>query len=344
MSEVIPPYNRPPSSDRSQIPPPLPPLPPPDIVLSSEQKRVLNIVERGENVFFTGSAGIGGRGSSQLAITASTGIAGVNIGGTTIHSWAGIGLGQEGAKKLAGKFLGQPKLENVRDRWRSVQTLIIDESFVNMLNLLRWGNLTKEVIQAFKSLARPVHYTDGIDPTELYPTRAEVERANWSRLEALSGATCRYEATDTPGIDSYGIRVTIPQMERVLDRLVSPRSIQLKVRWRPSNANQDLKNLVQGHLVNGSVGQVVRFSTPQEASRNKTEVGTEEGAKGNKAEALQEVERYSDARWPVVRFTNGRELLCVPADFTVHNANGEMEARRRQVHRQVSFQNSHLDN
>jgi len=52
----------------------------------------------------------------------------VNINGTTIHSWAGIGLGQEDAKKLAGKFLGQPKFAAVRDRWRGVATLIIDES------------------------------------------------------------------------------------------------------------------------------------------------------------------------------------------------------------------------
>lgn len=44
-----------------------------------------------------------------------------------MHSWAGIGLGLEDAKKLGGKFLGQPKFERVRQRWQSVQTLIIDE-------------------------------------------------------------------------------------------------------------------------------------------------------------------------------------------------------------------------
>ncbi|KAL4068373.1 ATP-dependent DNA helicase PIF1 [Scleroderma yunnanense] len=402
----------------TQTPPPLSPSP--AIILSPEQQKVLTKVERGENVFFTGSAGTGksvllreiirvrgGRGNVRLAITASTGIAGVNISGTTIHSWAGIGLGQEDAKKLAGKFLGQPKFERVRDRWRDVKTLIIDEismidgvlfdkleyiarilrnddspfggiqlvisgdfcqlppvpdrdkngvtvpalfafeatswkrciprpmvltkvfrqkeqAFVDMLNLLRWGNLDNEVIRTFKSLARPVHYTDGIGPTELYPTRAEVERANTWKLDALDGAGSRYDATDTPGIDSYGERVTIMQMERLLDRLVAPRSVLLKVGAQVML----IKNLVQGHLVNGSVGQVVGFSTPQEASRNSTDIGTEEGMKGNKAEAMT---RYSDAKWPVVRFTNGRELLCVPADFTVNNAIGEMEARRRQV-------------
>lgn len=65
--------------------------------------------------------------SSVIGITASTGIASVNIGGTTVHSWAGIGLGVEPAKKLAGMVMGQPKLRKVFDRWRETDALIIDE-------------------------------------------------------------------------------------------------------------------------------------------------------------------------------------------------------------------------
>jgi hypothetical protein len=66
--------------------------------------------------------------SQSLAITASTGIASVNIGGTTLHSWAGIGLGKEPEKRLADMIMFQPKYERVRKRWQNVQTLIIDES------------------------------------------------------------------------------------------------------------------------------------------------------------------------------------------------------------------------
>lgn len=64
----------------------------------------------------------------QLAITASTGIASVNIGGTTLHSWAGIGLGKEPAEKLVGKIAGNKNLSTIARRWRTVRTLIIDES------------------------------------------------------------------------------------------------------------------------------------------------------------------------------------------------------------------------
>ena len=65
--------------------------------------------------------------SATLGITASTGIASVNIGGATLHSWAGIGLGQEPVKNYVGKFFGQKKFKNVLDRWRVVKTLIVDE-------------------------------------------------------------------------------------------------------------------------------------------------------------------------------------------------------------------------
>lgn len=77
---------------------------------------------------------LGGSASLTLGITASTGIAAVNIGGTTLHSWAGIGLGQETANNLAGKFLGQEKFAKVLERWREVQTLVIDESMLDSIS------------------------------------------------------------------------------------------------------------------------------------------------------------------------------------------------------------------
>jgi ATP-dependent DNA helicase PIF1 len=66
--------------------------------------------------------------SSALAITATTGIAAINIGGVTLHSWAGIKLGDEPVKNFIGKVLHQPVFELVLKRWRKVDTLIIDES------------------------------------------------------------------------------------------------------------------------------------------------------------------------------------------------------------------------
>lgn len=79
------------------------------VTLSAEQRQVLHmVVEQGKSVFFTGPAGTGksvlmraiiqelkvkyGRESSRVAVTASTGLAACNIGGVTLHSFAGKSL------------------------------------------------------------------------------------------------------------------------------------------------------------------------------------------------------------------------------------------------------------
>jgi hypothetical protein len=96
------------------------------------------------------------------------------------------------------------------------------------------------------------------------------------------------------------------------------------------------QNLVQGELVNGSVGRVIAFSTSKEALKNHTEIARTDNVRGESARSNDwsnpcDPVIQSDRVWPVVRFTNGRTMLCVPAEFTVNNAQGEMEARRDQV-------------
>ena len=129
------------------------------IVLSSEQQEILRLVTEGKNIFFTGSAGtlplvrstwrhhsslsMSGTGKSVLlkeilkslrkkyarspdaiAVTASTGIAACNIGGVTLHSFAGIGLGEGTAENLANRIKKNRKSSG---RWMRTQVLIIDE-------------------------------------------------------------------------------------------------------------------------------------------------------------------------------------------------------------------------
>jgi ATP-dependent DNA helicase PIF1 len=69
--------------------------------LSDEQARVVAAVMGGKSLFFTGSAGTGKSmvlgalkrtlPSSSTAFTATTGVAAVAMGGSTLHSWAGMG-------------------------------------------------------------------------------------------------------------------------------------------------------------------------------------------------------------------------------------------------------------
>ncbi|KAF9455001.1 hypothetical protein P691DRAFT_9274 [Macrolepiota fuliginosa MF-IS2] len=48
-----------------------------------------------------------------------------------------------------------------------------DQTFANMLNEMRYGKMQESTVKIFQSLARNVTYNDGIEPSELYPTRNE---------------------------------------------------------------------------------------------------------------------------------------------------------------------------
>ncbi|KAK7064560.1 P-loop containing nucleoside triphosphate hydrolase protein [Favolaschia claudopus] len=193
-----------------------------------------------------------------------------------------------------------------------------DQTFVNLLNAMRFGKM--ENLEPFRALARTVEYTDGIKPTELLSRRDEVDRVNITRLNDLPGNCETYQAHDMAGLNSKNERISTQQMDKLLERLVVPKSIGLKVML--------VKNLSQGRLVNGSTGQVVGFSTAFDAIQRHLEVAKLD----INAPPPPELAR-STQLWPVVKFVNGVEMLMVPQEFTINNADGGMEARRDQVHK-----------
>ncbi|KAJ3918616.1 hypothetical protein F5877DRAFT_42202 [Lentinula edodes] len=151
---------------------------------------------------------------------------------------------------LSGDFCQLPPVPNKRDSnkapatfafeaqtWDCVGPPVIlkkvfrqkDQSFVNMLNEMRFGTMSESTIKAFKALNRDVTYEDGVQPTELFPHRADVDRANNTRLSSLPGDSHTYRAMDIPGTDANGNTLNYAQMERLLERLVVPQSITLKV-------------------------------------------------------------------------------------------------------------------
>ena len=106
-----------------------------NIVLCEEQTKVKDFVSRGFSVFLTGKARVGKSFLLRLiveeqhekgdcCVTASTGIAAVDIGGNTIHSFAGIGTGSKSAHKL---FAAVSANDEARERWARCRILVIDE-------------------------------------------------------------------------------------------------------------------------------------------------------------------------------------------------------------------------
>lgn len=134
------------------------------LFLSKEQLKVLDVVVREErSVFFTGAAGTGKSILLQriiadliakytrrcVGVTASTGLASLNIGGTTLHSFTGIGLGKEEPKDLVKKIRrNRKKLA----RWKALKVLIVDE--ISMID----GNLfdkLEEVARIIRKNSEP---------------------------------------------------------------------------------------------------------------------------------------------------------------------------------------------
>uniref|UniRef100_A0A670J067 ATP-dependent DNA helicase PIF1 n=1 Tax=Podarcis muralis TaxID=64176 RepID=A0A670J067_PODMU len=101
--------------------------------LSQEQSMVLNAVLSGKNVFFTGSAGTGksyllkkimaSLPPNSTYATASTGVAACQIGGTTLHAFAGIGSG----KASLHQCIELAQRPGIRQQWLNCRHLIIDE-------------------------------------------------------------------------------------------------------------------------------------------------------------------------------------------------------------------------
>ncbi|SCV04864.1 LANO_0G13102g1_1 [Lachancea nothofagi CBS 11611] len=129
------------------------------LVLSEEQESVIELAKQGYNLFYTGSAGTGKSvllrvliktlrrkyGAGSVAVTASTGLAACNIGGITVHSFAGVGLAIGDGKSLLKK-VRRSKKHVVR--WSTISALVIDE--VSMID----GELLDKLDYIAKSLRR----------------------------------------------------------------------------------------------------------------------------------------------------------------------------------------------
>lgn len=104
--------------------------------LNEQQKAGLEVLKKGHNVFLTGAAGCGKsytllayvkwciQTNRSYAITSTTGVSALLIGGTTLHSWAGILLGQEDKITLLERVKSREKAFR---RWLYTSVLIIDE-------------------------------------------------------------------------------------------------------------------------------------------------------------------------------------------------------------------------
>jgi len=105
-------------------------------MFSSGQQEAFAAYEKGENIFISGYAGTGKsylinqiykhakENNKNIQVTAMTGCAAVLLGNAkTLHSWAGIGIGNLPIEKLISNIRKYNKVEN----WTKLNILVIDE-------------------------------------------------------------------------------------------------------------------------------------------------------------------------------------------------------------------------
>lgn len=123
-----------------------------------EKEKIVKKLENGLNLFITGGAGSGKsyllrelkhHFKRDISLTASTGIAAINIGGMTIHSFAKLGLGTDSLQKITSKILKDKKSES---RILKCKILAIDE--ISMLSA-RFLNLLNDVFKIVRRNSAP---------------------------------------------------------------------------------------------------------------------------------------------------------------------------------------------
>lgn len=332
--------------------------------LSETQRLAVDKIAQGKNVFITGPAGTGKSfllnyikdeyKTKSLHITASTGIAAINVSGQTLHSWAGLGLGNlplnetlrnilsvkgthlrkklRSAKMLAideismisaeifdmlnnllkavrqnnaafgglqlilfGDFLQLPPVNRENgeiffsfesEAWQEakIETITLkdifrqsEEDLVNLLNDLRFGELTKYDIELLRSRFKKEDLNKTFEATILGTHNIQVERINYSKLSDISSCEKTYKAK----FDGKPEKI-----EFLKKNCIVPEHLTLKIGAQVMM----LKNtFAKEGIINGSVGVVRSF----------------DNKKG----------------YPVVEFTNGSVLTITPEEWVVSKFN-----------------------
>ncbi|KAN0111673.1 P-loop containing nucleoside triphosphate hydrolase protein [Russula decolorans] len=209
--------------------------------------------------------------------------------------------------------------------------------------------ITPFAIESFRALSREIISSESdLPPTELFPMRYEVERANSTRLAALQSPPVSYDARDS-GSAAPDKRKAVLAGMMVPERLVLKNGAQVML----------VKNVDdQRGLVNGAVGRVLGFfAAPRGKSegvvRNvkisedgKSVVFRSDGKENLKPNTSttnntkMEVEKPKSAAaadvelFPLVEFLTpiGRETVLVTRDeFRVEDNEGNVLARRVQA-------------
>jgi len=118
-----------------------------EVKLTELQDKAFTLMRNGKSIFLTGPGGVGKTKTLQMfmkiykyhknmGVTSTTGVSALLFGGSTLHSFTGIGLGTGSVESIVAKIY---KKKYLLKRWRELELLIIDE--VSMLSPVLFDKL-----------------------------------------------------------------------------------------------------------------------------------------------------------------------------------------------------------
>lgn len=127
--------------------------------IPQEKQIIINAIRARNNVCVTGAAGTGKSFVLEMVkdhfpyvhITASTGVSAVNVGGVTIHSWAGIGNASLPVEEIV-RFINSGPGTKIRRQLKKAKLLAIDE--ISMISASVF-NLINQVFQKVRQNELP---------------------------------------------------------------------------------------------------------------------------------------------------------------------------------------------
>ena len=134
------------------------------ITFTKKQKVAYDYMVQGKNVFVTGSGGVGKssiirtfanmyKNTKTISMTSTTGVSALLVGGKTLYSYLGIGLGKGSVDSLYRKINKSPYYKKV---WNDLDVLIIDE--ISMLS--------PKLFDKLETLARKIRSKSLMRPNE----------------------------------------------------------------------------------------------------------------------------------------------------------------------------------
>uniref|UniRef100_H3GS12 ATP-dependent DNA helicase n=1 Tax=Phytophthora ramorum TaxID=164328 RepID=H3GS12_PHYRM len=308
--------------------------------LTTEQQRVLELVAQGKNVFFTGSAGTGksfllqhllkhgcGHAMGRVFATATTGIAAYNIGGMTLHHFAGIDPRAHTSRQELLTQISRKK--DAVARWKLARVLVIDE--VSMLD----GRLFDDLEAVARQIRRSTAFFGGIqlilsgDFFQLPPvgrrTRGKAADAAPAPLLCFESSAWVRGITETVVLQEI-FRQREDEFVRILNafRVGQPTMTminKLNERYKPISDN-DSDDAIHIFSHNDDVLQIENARVLLIKTLSATR-GLVNGSRG----IVQGFTPQSNL--PIVRFSNGVTEIIGQEDFSVRVADTVLASRRQ---------------